>query len=152
MTHKLLALAAAGAFALAGAAYAAEPPAAGTPSEVAPAGTAKTTTMPMHTTTTHMAAATATAPIAPAVPFKGVAHSFKSGTDNKSVLVENKAGEWFNLTLSSECKALDGAKSVKLSQGAKSPAGRIYVGKKSCKVASFARATAPEGTTPTEQH
>lgn len=144
MNHKLLALAAAGTMALAGAAYAAETPAVGTPAEVAPVGTTKPVTT--QAKATHMATAT----IAPAVPFKGVAHSFKTGTDNKSVLVENKAGEWFNLTFSGECKALDGAKSVKLSQGTKSPTGRLYVGKKSCKVESFAKAMAPEGTTPVQ--
>lgn len=147
MNTKLLAFAAASAIAFAGAVYAAETPAVGMASEITPAGTAKTATTPSQAKTTHMA----TAAIAPAVPFKGVAHSFKTGADSKSVLVENKAGEWFNLTFAAECKALDGAKSVKLSQGTKSPTGRLYVGKKSCKVESFAKATAPEATMP-EQH
>lgn len=144
MNTKLFALAVASAIALAGAVYAADMPAGGT-SEIKPAGTAKAA--PSQAKATHMA----TAAITPAVPFKGTAQSFKAGTDGKSVLVENKAGEWFNLTFAAECKALEGAKSVKLSQGSKSPDGRLYVGKKSCKIASFAKATAPEGTTP-EQH
>jgi hypothetical protein len=131
-TFTLAAIAASSFLALTGASFAAPTPSA----------LSATTPAPTSSKTTHMATAT----VIQAVPFKGTAQSFKPGTDGKSIIVQNKAGEWFTLNFDKACKAIDGAKSVKLSQSTKSTSGWIYVGKLHCKVARFAKASAPEGS------
>jgi hypothetical protein len=134
MNHKLTlsALAATSLLALCGASFAND-----TQSAVGTDTTAATTSK-----TTDVAIAT----VGQAVPFKGTVQSFHPGTDGKSIIVQNKEGEWFTLNFGKECKAIDGAKSVKLTQESESANGWVYVGQLHCKVASFAKANAPDGT------
>ena len=132
MNHNLtLALAATSFLALCGASFAND-----TPSAVGTDTTAATTK------TDHMATTT----VGQAVPFKGTVQSFQNGTDGKSIIVQSKEGEWFTLNFGKECKAIEGAKSVKLTQETESVSGWVYVGQLHCKVASFAKTNAPDGT------
>jgi hypothetical protein len=137
----LLALLASSALVLgaAGIASAADSPVGGAATE--PAKTSVTVKTPTKTASTGKAA---TAPVVPAVPFKGAVASFRAGADNKSVDVSNKAGDWFKVSFANSCKALDGAKTVKLSQSKNN--GYVWVGKAHCKVASFEKTAAVEGS------
>ena len=137
MTKTLLAALAASTV-LAGVAFAAD-----TPASTSNIGTMTTSAKPAKPMT----------PVAPAVPFKGQAASFKAGTDDKSANVSNKTGDWFTVNFSSTCKALDTAKTVKLSQTKST--GYLWSGKSKCKVASFekvAATTTPAATTPANPH
>jgi hypothetical protein len=134
MNHKLTlsALAATSLLALSGASFANDtPPAVG--ADTTGATTSKNDNI-------------ATATVGQAVPFKGTVQSFQTGTDGKSIIVQNKEGEWFTVNFGKECKAIEGAKSVKLTQETESAIGWVYVDQLHCKVASFAKANAPDGT------
>lgn len=96
-------------------------------------------------TTTSPTSPTSAKPATPLVPFKGEAASFKPGDGDKSVIVSSKAGEWFTLNFASTCKALDSAKTIKLTQS--KTAGWLKSGKSRCKVKSFETVQAPAGTT-----